>query len=75
MVGLDLRAGLSDIEFPVLVGAGEEDELTTPAAADGIAAAIAGAELVTIPGAGHVPCLECPAEVGELIRRRTADAA
>lgn len=75
MIGLDLRAGLSRIDLPVLVGAGEEDELTTPAAAAEIAAAITGAELATIPGAGHVPCLERPVEVGELIRRRTAEAA
>ncbi|HVW46316.1 MAG TPA: alpha/beta fold hydrolase [Solirubrobacterales bacterium] len=74
MIGLDLRAGLPGIERPVLVAAGDEDELTTPAEAAAIAAAIPGAELASIAGSGHVPCLERPEDVTELIRRRTAEA-
>jgi pimeloyl-ACP methyl ester carboxylesterase len=61
------RAGIADelprITAPALVVVGEEDVATVPAKAQRIAAAIAGARLVTIPGAGHSSSVEQPAAV------------
>lgn len=62
------RAGIAtselrQIKAPTLVIVGDEDVATTPAKARDIVAAIAGAELVTIPHAGHSSTLEEPAAV------------
>jgi 3-oxoadipate enol-lactonase len=62
------RAGISaselgQIKAPTLVIVGDEDVATPPAKAREVAAAIAGAELVTIPRAGHSSTLEEPAVV------------
>lgn len=53
-----MLGGLSGIPTLVLVGA--EDVITPPAIAQGMAAAIPGARLMEIPGAGHLPCVEQP---------------
>mgnify|MGYP002785455122 CR=1 FL=1 len=51
---------LGSITVPTLVIVGDEDELTPPALSEKIARGIPGAQLVTIPGAGHFPNLERP---------------
>lgn len=58
---IDLAPLLPGIRCPTLVIAGELDLICGPAQASGIAAAIPGARLVTIPGCGHFPALEAPA--------------
>ena len=58
----DSRPTLPTIDVPALVVVGEEDTLTPPAAAEEIAAGIPNARLVRIPGCGHLPPLEKPAE-------------
>ncbi len=68
------RAGiLSGIDVPTAVLVGEHDAVTPPDAAEAMASAISGAELVTIPDAGHVTPIEAPAAVnaalGELLGR------
>lgn len=62
MRGFDRRAALAGIHVPTLVLAGEHDRLTPPAAARALAEAIAGARLLTLRGAGHLPQLEQPDE-------------
>jgi len=62
------RAGIAPdeldrIDVPTLVIVGDEDVATPPAKAQQIAAAIAGAKLVTIPRAGHSSSVEEPAAV------------
>lgn len=54
--------------LPTLVMVGEEDALTPPDAARRMAAAIPGARLVVIPGAGHLPPVERPSETTAGIR-------
>lgn len=54
---------LGKIQAPTLVIVGEEDTATTPAEAEEIAAAIPGAVLRRIPGAGHTSTVEEPARV------------
>ncbi|WP_326598615.1 alpha/beta fold hydrolase [Streptomyces sp. NBC_01803] len=50
---------------PVLVLAGERDEITPVAHSERIAAALPAAELVLLPGAGHLVPLEAPREVND----------
>ena len=57
----DSRPLLPSIHVPTLIVVGEEDTLTPPAASDAMQRAIAGAELVRIPQAGHLSNLEQPA--------------
>lgn len=54
----DTTAVLPQIRVPVLVVVGEEDSITPPADAERMAAAIADATLVKLPGAGHLSNME-----------------
>ncbi len=56
----DRGARLEDIRCPVLVLAGEDDALYPLSISQGMAARIPGAELGTIPAAGHLSNLEQP---------------
>jgi pimeloyl-ACP methyl ester carboxylesterase len=64
---IDSRPTLATIDVPVLVAVGEEDGMTPPSDADAMAAAIAGARLVRVAGAGHLAPLERPDEVTETL--------
>jgi 3-oxoadipate enol-lactonase len=59
----DSRDFLSQITVPTLVLVGEADTLTPPADSQAMAAAIPGAKLVTVPGAGHLTPMERPGAV------------
>ena len=63
----DLRAQLPGIACPVLVMVGEADQLTPPEHAREIAAAVPGARLEVLPGAGHMLSWEQPARVNALL--------
>jgi 3-oxoadipate enol-lactonase len=67
------RAGIHDelgrISVPTLILVGEEDLATPLAKAEQIAEAIAGAELIRIPRAGHSSSVEEPAAVTAAIER------
>ncbi|WP_217922612.1 alpha/beta fold hydrolase [Miltoncostaea oceani] len=56
----DRVADLPGVAAPTLVIVGEHDGLTPPDFARTLAAGIPGAELVVIPGAGHLTALEAP---------------
>jgi proline iminopeptidase len=56
----DLRPQLARIAAPTLVLAGDRDFVAPPAAALAIAEAVADAELVVVPGAGHFVFVEAP---------------
>jgi len=66
------REGVHDqldrVSTPTLILVGDEDVATVPAKAERLHAAIAGSELVTIPGAGHSSSIEQPALVTAAIR-------
>jgi len=51
---------LPTIHVPTLILVGDEDTVTPPSAAEEMHKAIAGSELVRIPGAGHLANLERP---------------
>lgn len=64
----DFRSLLPGIAVPTLVLCGEEDALTPPAQHAAMAAAIPGAHLTIVPGAGHLPPLEAPLAVTAALR-------
>jgi 3-oxoadipate enol-lactonase len=58
---------LPQIAVPTLIIVGERDALTPPADSEAMAAAIPGARLVTVPGAGHLTPMERPKAVFEAL--------
>jgi pimeloyl-ACP methyl ester carboxylesterase len=70
--GMAARAGststLAAIDVPVLLLGGENDAPSPPSELEGMARAIAGAELKIVARAGHFAAFEQPDEVGRLVR-------
>lgn len=64
----DSRPTLAAIAVPTIVGVGDGDRLTPPAASREIHAGIAGARLHLFEGCGHLPAMEAPAETSTLLR-------
>jgi 3-oxoadipate enol-lactonase len=64
----DRRPDLSGIAAPTLVIVGAEDGVTPVAFSEGLAAGIPDAELLVIPGAGHLAALERPREFAAAVR-------
>jgi pimeloyl-ACP methyl ester carboxylesterase len=64
----DARPGLAVIAVPTLVIVGQEDVLTPPALSEALAAAIPGARLVVLEGAGHISNLEQPEAFNRALR-------
>lgn len=63
-VGSPIVAALAGrVACPTLAITGEADPIAQPSAAAALAAAIPGARLTVIPGCGHIPMAECPAEL------------
>ncbi|HIZ97893.1 MAG TPA: alpha/beta hydrolase [Candidatus Janibacter merdipullorum] len=66
--GLDVRPALPAlVDVPVLIVAGSRDVLTPPAHSDRLAEALPAAELVLVPGVGHILQLERPGAVTDAI--------
>jgi pimeloyl-ACP methyl ester carboxylesterase len=59
---------LSSITVPTLVMVGEDDGLTPPEVAEHMTELIPEAEMVVIPGAGHLPPIETPEAVNDALR-------
>jgi pimeloyl-ACP methyl ester carboxylesterase len=58
---------IEQIDVPALVIHGSADRIVTVANGRSLAARLPHAELVVLPGEGHVPMLEAPAEFGALV--------
>jgi pimeloyl-ACP methyl ester carboxylesterase len=69
MAATDLNAVLPRIAVPVLLLWGERDVRSPLRIAEGMRAAIPGAELVVLPGAGHVTSVEQPDAFTAAVRR------
>jgi pimeloyl-ACP methyl ester carboxylesterase len=63
----DARPMLGSIKCPALLLVGDGDELTPPELSQEIAAAVAGARLVTVPNCGHLSTLERPDAVNRAL--------
>ncbi len=59
----DLTAAAKSVAVPTLCMVGDMDGSTPPAVVAELADLVPGARLVTIPGAGHIPCVEQTATV------------
>lgn len=64
----DARDLLPGIDVPVAVVVGEADAITPPAMSRAMAAAIRGASLTLIPGAGHISNMDAPDEFDRAVR-------
>jgi pimeloyl-ACP methyl ester carboxylesterase len=64
---VDSRPTLPTIDVPVLVVVGEEDRLTPPSDSEAMVAALPNARFSRIAGVGHLPPLERPDAVAELL--------
>ncbi|HUR50708.1 MAG TPA: alpha/beta hydrolase [Mycobacteriales bacterium] len=69
----DLRPALPTVVAPTLVVVGLEDRRCPPAVGEAIAAAIPQAQLLAVPGAGHVLHQEAPDAVNAAIRAFLTD--
>lgn len=63
----DFTGDLGRVRVPTVVACGADDIATPPAVARELASLICGARLEIIPGAGHLPCVEAPQSVADLI--------
>ncbi len=70
----DVSTRLAEISVPAQVVVGTRDLLTPPFHARRLAQGIPGAELVVLPGCGHMPMLERRAELGDVIAGMAAAA-
>jgi 3-oxoadipate enol-lactonase len=74
--GADLRDVALTVRAPTLIIAGEADEATPPSLSEALHAAIAGSELLVLPGAAHLSNVELPdAFTGAAARFLAAGAA
>ncbi len=64
----DSTPDLPGLKVPTLIIHGDEDQLIPVAEAEAMAAGMPEADLVIIPGAGHMPNLEEPAGFNEVVR-------
>jgi 3-oxoadipate enol-lactonase len=71
----DSRSLLPGITVPALVIVGREDILTPPADARAMAGAIPGAQVVEVPGAGHLSPLENPRAFNAALRKFLREVA
>jgi 3-oxoadipate enol-lactonase len=67
IAGFDRRELLADLKLPVLCLAGAEDRNAPPAVMQQMAARIACAEYVCLPGVGHLSHMEAPQAVNPVL--------
>lgn len=72
MARMDLAPGLAATTIPATVLVGTRDLLTPPRSARALARSWPGAELVVLPGAGHMLPVERPDEIVEAVLAGTA---
>lgn len=63
----DLRTAATDLMVPTLVLCGSEDQATTPEMVQAFAETLPHGRFALIPHAGHIPSIEQPAVVAQLI--------
>lgn len=75
LAGVDLSAGLIDVEHPVLFVVGSHDRLVRPRYSRRSADAIPQAQVVELPRCGHMPMLERRHEFSRLLEEFCAKVA
>jgi len=74
MATMNLMKGIASISLPTTVMVGSRDRLTGPARAAEIVNAIPGAQLITLPGRGHMLPLEATDDVVDAIVNQSVAA-
>jgi pimeloyl-ACP methyl ester carboxylesterase len=69
VMSVDVGAALGEVELPALVIVGSKDHLTPPWNAQRLVSVLPQAELLTLPGCGHMVMLERPQELAEALER------
>ncbi|HWC37374.1 MAG TPA: alpha/beta hydrolase, partial [Acidimicrobiales bacterium] len=69
VMSVDLCAHIGEVDLPALVVVGTKDRLLPPWTARRMADALPRAELLTLPGCGHMAMLERPRELTPAIER------
>ena len=69
----DMTESTRTLKLPVLCIVGDQDGATPPDLVRSTAELVAGARFEVIEGAGHIPCVEKPAETIKLIKDFLAD--
>jgi 3-oxoadipate enol-lactonase len=64
----DARAWLPDFKFPIVLVHGDADELIPVERAQEIQVALPNAQLVELPGAGHLAMMEAPLKTAEALK-------
>ena len=67
LMDVDLRHALGHLTVPTLVAVGDYDRVTPPAAAMILVGELPDARLEIVEGAGHLPMLERPVAVNDLL--------
>ena len=67
LMDVDLRHALGHLTVPTLVAVGDYDRVTPPAAAMILVGGLPDARLEIVEGAGHLPMLERPVAVNDLL--------
>ena len=70
----DYREAVREIGVPAIAIAGEHDVAATPDAMADLARSIPDCRYEVIPGSGHIPCVEQPDYLVEVLRAFLADA-
>ena len=70
----DYREAVRELSVPAIAIAGEHDPAATPEAMADLARSIPDCRFETIPGSGHIPCVEQPEYLVEVVRAFLADA-
>ncbi|TIO06808.1 MAG: 3-oxoadipate enol-lactonase [Mesorhizobium sp.] len=65
----DFRADTASIDVPTLCIVGDQDGSTPPEFVEAFARSIPGARFEVIAEAGHIPCVEQPEKLADLIRQ------
>jgi 3-oxoadipate enol-lactonase len=73
IAGADLTEGTGALTLPTLAIAGATDGSTPPDLVKATADLIPGSSYRLIDGAGHLPCVEKPAEDAEILTRFLAE--
>ena len=74
LMNVDLRHALANVTVPTLVAVGDHDRVTPPAAAMILVGELPDARLEIVEGAGHLPMLERPDAVNDMLARFSSEA-
>jgi pimeloyl-ACP methyl ester carboxylesterase len=73
-MAVDVRHALANVTVPTLVVVGDHDRVTPPAAAMILVGDLPNARLEIVKGAGHLPMLERPDAVNDMLARFSSEA-